>query len=476
MDEILMTEKTEKIVYFGESRGRRTFRPDVTEPRAPATIIDDDTLTDGQREAIDMYRRGDCFFLSGSGGTGKSYLIHHIIREANRGGRKIAVTAMTGCAAVLLNCGAKTLHSWAGIGLGGEPVDAYVQKIRSSGILKKRWVQCETLIIDEVSMLTGELLDKLDEIARRVRGINHPFGSIQLILVGDFFQLPPISKVSIRKYYAFESNFWQEAVKQRVILTVIHRQTDPIFVDILNSVRFGSINPDQIAVLETRRVKSVEDITGEIKPTQLYTMNIDVDNINTYELDRLEGPVIRSVASTSIGPIVSHLPEHSINTAIAVMDKSMPYTVVLQMKVGAQVMLVTNLDFTRGLVNGSRGIIVAFTPKTSIPIVKFRNGIEMMIDRQEWASEEYPDLIRRQYPLRLAWASTIHKMQGQSLDCVAIDCGSSVFEYGQTYVALSRVRSLEGLWLIDFDPTKIKAHPKITEFYEKLVETPAEKE
>jgi ATP-dependent DNA helicase PIF1 len=209
----------------------------------------------------------------------------------------------------------------------------------------------------------------------------------------------------------------------------------------------------------------------DIKPTLIFSRNNKVDEINNKNMDALDGPMIVRMAATCYAPKVDefsiNVEDPEIKRALNRLDSDAAYVSVLSMKVGAQVMLITNLDIDCGLVNGSRGIITGFT-QTNLPIVKFINGVIRTIDLATWMTEDFPQVGRTQIPLRIAYAITIHKSQGATLDCALIDIGKDTFEFGQAYVALSRVKSLEGLYIWSLDPNRIKAHPRVIEFYKTL--------
>jgi len=396
--------------------------------------------------ALEAVKQGKNIFLTGAGGTGKSYTIKTIVDWARDAGIVVAVTAMTGCAALLIQ--ARTLHSWASIGLGEESPSILASKILKNKNPKARidWQETKILIIDEISMMSPELLEKLNLVAQRLRGPKR-FGSIQLVLVGDFCQLPPVNSA-----FAFESSIWSTLIDETHTLTQIVRQSDPMFQQILTEARLGSLTPESIKILESRRL---DWSALEIKPTLIYSRNSDVDKINKANMDTLNGEsrVFEAVNASKKGTQITQ-------EAIDKLDKSAPYEPMLELKVGAQVMLIRNL--TSELVNGSRGIVSGYT-EAGLPIVKFKNGFPTPIERATWFLPE--GVGRSQIPLRIAYAITVHKSQGMSLDSALIDIGSSVFEYGQAYVALSRVRSLEGLYIHRLQSTAVVCHPKVKAFY-----------
>jgi ATP-dependent DNA helicase PIF1 len=430
------------------------------------------TLNDDQTAALNAVKTGRNIFLTGAGGTGKSHTIRAIVAWAKATGVRYDVTAMTGCAALLLGLKAKTLHSWAGIGLGRESPASLAESIKRSRKTQRRWMDCQLLIIDEISMMTPELLEKLDFIARRVR--RRPdvkFGGIQLLLAGDFCQLPPVQKPSANgggggdatptPLFAFESAAWGALIDATHHLTKIERQPDPIFQAILTEARMGALSEASITILQGR--KGLPWATDQIRPTLIFSRNADVAAINAANMDALDGESVIFKAATIQGSTVSI--DAELEAQLTRLDLDAPYEPVLNLKIGAQVMLITNLDQERGLVNGSRGVILNFT-STGLPVVRFLSVSEpVTIDRATWMLPDNDQVGRAQIPLKVAYAITIHKSQGATLDCALIDIGSNTFEYGQAYVALSRVRSLEGLHIWSLNPFKVRCHPAVAAFY-----------
>jgi ATP-dependent DNA helicase PIF1 len=432
-------------------------------------------MDEDQKRAVDFAVTGKSFFLTGAGGTGKSYVIRSIVEALHKEGKDVALTAMTGCAALLLGKGAKTLHSWAGIGLGKESADIIVSKIKKSFKAKKNWLSMDCLIIDEISMMTPDLLDKLDLIGRGVRKNmgKRPFGGLQVILVGDMYQLPPVNKEQ-ENMFVFEADIWKTVINDYVILKTVHRQSDPVFLKILEEARKGKLSQESIAILETRRNNEWKKL--EIKPTLLFTRRADVEQINMTQLKKCQGPDVIFKAKTVYSPaaFAVHASDQDKTWATEKMDKNGAYVPELTLRVGAQVMLLTNKDVEHGLVNGSRGVIERFCDGPEpLPMVKFKNGEVIIIERASWASEDLEGFNREQIPLRLAYAVTIHKAQGATLDCALIDIGDNTFEYGQAYVALSRVKSLDCLYIWDLAPSAFMVHPKVKEFFAELNHLPA---
>lgn len=452
---------------------------------ATAPLSKLNTLTHEQRAVINHLLQGENLFLTGGGGVGKSYLLSVIytefpelkkrLNEINHPNRvakhpRIQMCALTGCASLLLGHKTKTLHSWAGIGLGKGTIGELHVKIRRNTKAMRHWLCTDLLIIDEISMMTGELLDKLNELGKKIRSNSKPFGGIQLLLVGDFFQLPPVSKKDEPVQFAFESNAWKEGISGTIELTIIQRQKDEAFQTILKEARIGSLSKESCAILEKCQGKNWRD--QKIRPTLLFPRRAEVEMINDTNLKALTGRRYHYHARLVYdGKIPKGFTEEDegFKRALSQFDSEASYSLDLELAINAQVMLIANTDPESGLVNGSRGVVVGFCPSTDLPIVEFVNGIRKPVGCHTWAIEEYEFVSRSQVPLRLAYALTIHKSQGSSVDSALVDIGSGNFEFGQAYVALSRLRSLEALYVYDFTPSAFKTHSKVKEFYKQLI-------
>lgn len=422
-------------------------------------------LTSEQEQSFDLFKRGNSFFISGKAGCGKTFLLlNKFVPWARETGLEIAVTAMTGHAALLLE--GKTIHSHLGLGLGDESFDVMLKRIRFNKVISKRWKTLDCLIVDEVSMMSPDLLEKVDRLAKTLRYNSQPMGGIQTIFSGDFLQLPPVNKNANDRRFCFESPVWDHIFKEKVELVQIMRQSDAKFQKMLNEIRVGKCSEETQKILESRIGADISNDMG-IEPTRLYTRNIDIEHINKTHLLQLKQALKTYPALYEVGydrlEIDCKSAKKVTDKLKASLDKNTTCASVLELCEGAQVMLLTNMDFENELVNGSRGIVTGF--KGELPIVKFLNGQERCIDRQAWTlREESVSVTRKQIPLKLAYAITIHKSQGCSLDCAEVDIGRSIFDAGQSYVALSRVRSLEGLRIISFAPERIFAHSKVLEF------------
>ena len=407
--------------------------------------------------------------------------IRHIInRYRHIEYKDIQVCALTGVASILLQSSAKTIHSFSGIGISNASNEQILKKIKNSSFYTKNWKNIDILIIDEVSMMSQHMFELLDFLGKNIRRNNRPFGGIQLIMFGDFFQLHPVCKDQedkLRKNFCFESELWFEtfSAQNHMELVKIFRQSDDNFKKILNQIREGKIrrNVNDFLLNYVNRDKTLEII----QPTKLYPKRSQVDYINSFEMDRLEGEIhkyeitnVIDLPMTEKQRILRNLftPEQ-IENELNYLQGNIPCEKQISLKIGSQIMCVVNLDINdyNPICNGSQGIIVRFDEKDN-PVIKFSRGFEYTMLSYVWASETIPGIGVRQIPIILAWALTIHKSQGATMDAIEVDAGSGIFECGQTYVALSRVKSLEGLYLSAFDVTRIKINRKVQEFYERM--------
>lgn len=466
------------------------------------------SLSKEQERVQDLVvNKGQSVFFTGPAGTGKSVLMRSIVAELRKKFAKdperLAVTASTGLAAC--NIGGQTLHSFSGIGLGKEEVPVLVKKIRRNPKAKNRWLRTKVLILDEVSMVDGDLFDKLSAIGRQLRNNGRPWGGIQLVITGDFFQLPPVPDTGGGKReskFAFDAATWNTSIDHTIGLTQVFRQKDPVFAGMLNEMRLGVITDETVRAFKalSRPIMSNDDL--DLETTELFPTRQEVEGSNQTRLRNLPGKAKRYDAHETGDP---QLREKLLANVMA--PKS------IELKVGAQVMLVKNMDET--LVNGSLGRVRGFmtesmfelkndtafgTDDEGAPDAKVQNRIKAFtreLEESRTGATEYPvvefsasdgthrtilcigeeykvenaagevQACRRQIPLILAWALSIHKAQGQTLERVKVDLGK-VFEKGQAYVALSRATTQQGLQVLRFEKHKVMAHPRVVNFYNNL--------
>jgi ATP-dependent DNA helicase PIF1 len=435
-----------------------------------------------QEIAFNKYVQGHNIFITGPGGTGKSALIKMIYKHAYEHFKDIQVTALTGCAAVLLNCKAKTMHSWAHIGLGNGTIEQLVTKIKKNKFAKALWKCTDVLVVDEVSMLSLKLFNLLNEIGKVIRGNQKPFGGIQLVFSGDFFQLPPVGDRDEpdTQRFCFESDDWNSVFHRdcQIQLIKIFRQTDEVYSTILNQIREGKIKRKSNDLL-LQYVGRTFNSNLVAEPTKLYPTRNKVENINNTKMSALVGEskefsikYVKDLEMTKSERINRcDFSEKDIQIELDFLANNLICDKELTLKIGSQVMCVVNIQSDTGLeiCNGSQGIVTGFCEFTGTPQVKFNNGIIRTMERHVWISDKIPGVGVSQVPLILAWALTIHKSQGATMDAAEIDVGSGIFECGQTYVALSRVKSLDGLYLTSFDATRIRINKKVKEFYDSLI-------
>src|SRR3989338_8891257 len=410
-----------------------------------------------QETALKILQTGANVFLTGEPGSGKTHTINQYVRWLEERGISPAVTASTGIAAT--HIGGYTIHSWSGIGVKRD-LDLYaLDKITQNERVVRRVRNTCVLIIDEVSMLSATTLGMVDRVCREIRHKDAPFGGLQVVLVGDFFQLPPVMREEYREEqtldsetferasnFAFSARAWEALNPLVCYLSEQHRQEDAAFLALLSGIRRGAFTASHRALLEKRRATA-----GRAGLTQLYSHNADVDRINDKELVSIPGDV-RTFVMTSQGreALVTSLKRGCLS----------PET--LSLKTGARVMFTKN-DVERRFVNGTLGMVTGFDKETGFPAVKTHSGRNCVAEPVEWHVEDGGKVLARveQVPLRLAWAITVHKSQGMSLDGAHMDL-SQAFEYGQGYVALSRVRTLAGLLLAGLNERALHVHPEVS--------------
>ncbi|KAF7540116.1 hypothetical protein G7Z17_g12265 [Cylindrodendrum hubeiense] len=482
-----LDSQTEEPMKAAKSRSKTSFAPI--------------SLSEEQKHVLDMVvEQNQSVFFTGPAGTGKSVLMRAIISDLKKKHAKdperVAVTASTGLAAC--NIGGITLHSFSGIGLGKEEAPVLIKKIRRNVKAKNRWLKTKVLIIDEISMVDGALFDKLDKIGRTIRNNGRPWGGIQVVITGDFFQLPPVPDAGAKREtkFAFDSATWTTSIDHTIGLTQVFRQRDPQFAKMLNEMRLGKISEDTVRAFKAlARPLEFNDGLGM---AELFSTRAEVEGSNERRLRDLPGTVRRYEAMDSGDPAIRDK---------LLMNMMAPKSIDL--KLNAQVMLIKNLD--ESLVNGSLGKVIGFSDEKTFdmgtddfeedsmskakrklkafgndaemkptksnvkfPVVQFMttHGTHRVIlcQPEDW-KVELPNgdvqAKRTQLPLILAWALSIHKAQGQTLERVKVNLGR-VFEKGQAYVALSRATTQQGLQVLGFDKWKVMAHPRVVDFYNKL--------
>jgi ATP-dependent DNA helicase PIF1 len=407
-----------------------------------------------QERALAILKTGANVFLTGEPGSGKSFVTRDYVSYLKRHGIAPAVTASTGIAAT--HIGGMTIHAWSGIGIKKHLSEYEVDAIASREHVAKRIRRTRVLIIDEVSMLDAATLDAVDSVCRAVYNApDQAFGGMQIVLVGDFFQLPPIAKMGDEAQFAFRSTAWREAKPVVCYLSEQHRQEDPRFLEVLSAIRRDEVDEMHFEILSERL-----GVHGSVDPdmTRLFSHNEDVDSINSSRLGKIEGSE-KVYQMTSMGNefLVDALKRGCLSPEKLVLKK------------GAKVMFTKN-SIDRKYVNGTQGVVDTFA-SNGYPIIRLKNDVTVLVDMTDWTIEDAGKVKASisQLPLRLAWAMTIHKSQGMSLDAAVMDL-SQTFAYGQGYVALSRVRTLEGMYLLGINPRALQVHPEILEMDRALRE------
>lgn len=404
-----------------------------------------------QSAALDILKTGGNVFLTGEPGAGKTYVLNEYIAWLEDAGVSVAITASTGIAAT--HIGGMTIHSWSGIGAHDE-LSAYdLDQIATREKVVKRVKAAKVLVIDEISMLGGGLLDMVERVCRTVRQRDEAFGGLQVVLVGDFFQLPPITRQGDVVRFAFESNSWLRAKFLTCYLTEQFRQEDEMLLSLLTSIRRGEVEEEHYTLLSEQTEIAFEGI----EPTRLFTHNKDVDALNIQKLKELNTlKATYKMDSKGSKPLIEGLVKSCLSPAI------------LELRVDAMVMCTKN-NFDVGYVNGTLGRVTHFDADDGYPVIETSDGRSIKISPQPWTMAEDGKVLAEitQVPLRLAWAITVHKSQGMSLDAAEIDLRNA-FTYGQGYVALSRVRSLAGMKVLGLNSNSLMVDPKIIRMDERL--------
>ncbi|MCJ8326776.1 MAG: AAA family ATPase [Campylobacterales bacterium] len=400
-----------------------------------------------QETALKILKSGHNVFLTGSAGTGKTHILNEFIIYLKS--RKIlpTIVAPTGIAASHLN--GQTIHSFFSLGIRDTIDEAFISNLLDKKYLQTRFKKLKILIIDEISMVSPNVFSAIDQILRAFKQSDEPFAGIQVVLSGDFFQLPPISKNADGKRFAWQSPSWKELDLQTCYLEKKFRQDDNQLIFVLDEIRSGTVSQRSHDILNSRYQK---DLDIDFTPTKLYTHNMDVDRINNDELINLNTQS-RTFKYTSQGA----------KTNIEKLFKSALVQEELTLKKDAVVMFIKN-NPEKYYINGTTGVVIDFSKdEMKLPIVKLSSGHIIKVEFEDWSVENDKGKVQAkisQIPLKLAWAITIHKSQGMTLDAAQIDL-SKTFEVGQGYVALSRIKSIEGLKLMGFNDTALSVDPLI---------------
>lgn len=404
-----------------------------------------------QKEALDVLKLGRNVYLTGPAGSGKTFVLNEYISYLKENEIIVGITASTGIAATHIN--GVTIHSWCGLGIRDNLTKEYLKSLSEKDYLVGRLRNAKVLIIDEISMLDANRLDLIDTICRKLKEIDFPFGGLQVIFCGDFFQLPPVDKDGKGGGFAYKANVWDEMNLRICYLHEQHRQSDKRFNKVLNDIRENRADEETANILLERINQSID---SKITPAKLFTHNIDVDAMNSFELEKIQAPAsLYTMQSSGPLPLVKSLKSNCLAPE------------ELKLKKMAVVMFVKN-NFNLGYINGTIGEVIGFDEE-NYPIVRTVAGREIIALPTAWTIEEDGLVKARisQVPLRLAWAITVHKSQGMSLDIAEIDLSKS-FTTGMGYVALSRVRTLMGIKLIGINALALKVNEEISELDEKF--------
>ncbi len=397
-----------------------------------------------QSQTLEILKTGANVFLTGEPGAGKTYVLNQYIDWLLSSDVSVAITASTGIAAT--HIGGMTIHSWSGIG-ARDTLDSYaLDSIASNEKTVRRVKKARVLVIDEISMLDGRVLDMVESVCRTIKQKGEAFGGIQVILVGDFFQLPPIAGRGEMSRFAFESRAWEASRFLTCYLSEQHRQEDELLLGLLNSIRKNDVDESHYTLLS----EQTEIAFPDVEPTKLFTHNSDVESMNNSRLRELntEGRTFKMEAKGSKQLLVT-------------LVKNCLSPEVLEVRKDAMVMCTKN-NFEEGYVNGTLGRVVSFDTTDGYPIIETSDGRQIKMVSQDWSVREDDKVLAQitQVPLRLAWAITVHKSQGMSLDAAEIDLRNA-FTYGQGYVALSRVRTLAGMKVIGLNSQALLVDPRV---------------
>lgn len=409
-----------------------------------------------QEIAFKILASGENVFLTGSAGTGKTFVVNQYIEYLRERGVEPAIVAPTGIAAS--HIGGKTIHSFFSIGIKEFIDDYYLGWMKRQLFLQKRLKNLKVLIIDEISMVSPELFISMDRILRAFQDEEKPFGGVQVVLSGDFFQLPPVSKTSKEIKFAWQTDLWKDAGLKVCYLSEKFRQDDnDVLINILDEIRAGEVSEDSMDIFRSRYKRK---LSANFTITKLYTHNIDVNKINDEELDKLPGKALNFKASAK-----------GSKQNIEKIFKGSLVCEEVKLKKEATVIFIKN-NYEKDYINGTLGKVIGFQDKTNFPMVEIFDGRKIIVTPEEWLLEDDKGKIKavvKQIPLRLAWALTIHKSQGMTLDAAEIDL-SKTFEIGQGYVALSRIKSINGLRLMGLNDIALRVDQLVLEMDNSIKE------
>lgn len=422
----------------------------------PLKTLTYEDLSDKQKLAFKYLKDGHNVGLHGCAGSGKSALLNFAKDNLNG----VVITGTTGISAISVK--GRTIYSFAGVQLAQEDKDYLLEKVLLKKHVCARIRAAKILVIDEIGFLDAETFDKIHHVIEGVREKGWKKSKLQYLLTGDFAQLNPVN--SEEKGLAFESKAWAKIAPKIVNFDKIFRQTDKTFTDVLNKIRFGQVDDDVVALIE--RAKNNKRPTGDIEPITIFTKNIDVDKYNKTRYDQLTG-IEKTYYATDFGH----------EDVLKMLDKNCPAAKVLSLKVGCQVCCIANVDLDNEVANGSLGIVTGFSA-AGRPIVKYKNGHQMEMEYHSWEITELDHVqtelkgknvykvvgSRSALALKVAYCSTAHRAQGQTFECARMDL-SQVFGFGMVYSSVSRVKSEDGLYITNCDISKIRAHPKVIQFY-----------
>lgn len=415
-------------------------------------IEDTSHLNEEQKKCYDLAKSKQNILITGSGGSGKSTVLKSIIKYFRRNNYNIGVTSTTGSSATLIN--GTTVHSFLNIGLANKSATELYEKVKfkSSKTTYNKLKRLDVLIIDEISMMDDILFNKIGAYLSLIKEIKKPFGKIQLILCGDFFQLPPVNND-----YCFKSNIWKMLkIKIIELKQMMRQQNDLEFQELLHNVKINNITNDVYNKLKSRKINNIN--TNLIKPTKLFSKNVDIDHINKLEFNKL-------VDSTNNKIYTYNIKYDNTNSKIKKYIENSNIIKSIDLCIGVQIMLTYNVDIINNLVNGARGIIKNLN--NNFVIIQTLDGNEYKIEYVKYLNDLDEDITFSYMPIKLAYAISIHKSQGMTIDCIEIDLGNNIFACGMAYVALSRAKSLDSIYISKLSKNAFKINNDVLEFYKK---------